>query len=61
MVNILLDGCEGNDTFAHLIRRDQMDLIKNGNNEIAGTRVRPVWNEKRVGSVFDIKHFEIDE
>lgn len=61
MVNILLDGCEGNDTFAHLIRRDQMDLIKNGSNEIAGTRVRPVWNDKRVGSVFDIKHFEIDE
>jgi len=61
MVNILLDGCEGNDTFAHLIRRDQMDLIKNGSNEVAGTRVRPVWNDKRVGSVFDIKHFEIDE
>ena len=61
MVNILLDGCGGNDTFAHLIRRDQMDLIKNGSNEVAGTRVRPVWNDKRVGSVFDIKHFEIDE
>lgn len=61
MVNILLDGCKGNDTFAHLIRRDQIDKIKGGNNEVAGTRVRPVWNEHRVGSIFDIKYFEIDE
>ncbi|MGV7928311.1 MAG: SCP2 sterol-binding domain-containing protein [Spirochaetota bacterium] len=61
MVNILLDGCKGNDTFAHLIRRDQMDLIKNGTYGVSGTRVRPVWNDRRIGSVFDIKHFEIDE
>ncbi|OHD66979.1 MAG: hypothetical protein A2176_16015 [Spirochaetes bacterium RBG_13_51_14] len=61
MVNILLDGCTGNDTFAHLIRRDQIDLIKNGRDDTPGTRVRPVWNEKRVGSIFDIQHFEIDE
>ncbi|MCU0848297.1 MAG: SCP2 sterol-binding domain-containing protein [Spirochaetes bacterium] len=61
MLNILLDGCIGNDTFAHLVRRDQINLIKNGRNDVAGTRVRPVWNEKRVGSIFDIKYFEIDE
>ncbi|HSV98459.1 MAG TPA: SCP2 sterol-binding domain-containing protein [Spirochaetota bacterium] len=61
MLNILLDGCGGNDTFAHLVRRDQLDLIKGGHYEISGTRVRPVWSDKRVGSIFDIKYFEIDE
>ncbi len=61
MANILLDGCEGNDTFAHLIRRDQIDLIKGGNNEVSGTRVRPVWNEDPKGNIFDLKYFEIDE
>ncbi len=61
MANILLDGCTGNSTFAHLIRRDQIDLIKGGANEVSGTRVRPVWKESPVGSIFDIKYFEIDE
>jgi len=61
MINILLDGCVGNDTFAHYIRRDQIDRIKNGNNDVSGTRVRPVWSDKPTGSVFDIKYFEIDE
>jgi len=61
MLNILLDGCKANDTFAHLIKRDQMDRIKNGRDDVPGTRVRPVWNDKRVGSIFDIKYFEIDE
>ncbi len=61
MVNILLDGCTGNDTFAHLVRRDQIDRIQNGWNDTPGTRVRPVWNENRTGGIFDIKYFEIDE
>jgi uncharacterized OB-fold protein len=61
MMNILLDGCKGNETFAHLVRRDQIDRIKGGSNDTSGTRVRPVWNETRVGSIFDIKYFEIDE
>jgi uncharacterized OB-fold protein/putative sterol carrier protein len=61
MISVLLDGCTGNDTFAHIVRRDQIDRIQYGWNEIAGTRVRPVWNEKRTGSIFDIKYFEIDE
>jgi hypothetical protein len=61
MLNILLDGCKGNDTFAHLVRRDQMDRIQGGRDDKAGTRVRPVWNEHRAGSIFDIKYFEIDE
>jgi uncharacterized OB-fold protein/putative sterol carrier protein len=60
-VIILLDGCSGNDTFWHLIRRDQIDKVQMGWNERAGSRLRPVWNEKRTGSIFDIKYFEIDE
>jgi hypothetical protein len=58
---ILLDGCKGNDIFMHLIRRDQIDRIKGGRNDKSGTKVRPVWNEQRTGSIFDIKYFEIDE
>lgn len=58
---LLLDGCKGNDIFMHLIRRDQIDRIEGGWNEKSGTRVRPVWNENRTGSIFDIKYFEIDE
>ncbi len=61
IVFILLDGCKGNDTFSHFIRRDQIDRIKGGKNERAGTRVRPVWNDERVGHIHDIKYFEIDE
>ncbi len=61
MVMVLLDGCKGNDIFMHLIRRDQIDMIQGGRNEKPGTRVRPVWNETRVGSIFDINYFEIDE
>ncbi len=61
MISVLLDGCTGNDTFAHLIRRDQIDRIKSGWGNITGTRVRPVWNQKRTGSIDDIKYFEIDE
>jgi len=58
---ILLDGCKGNETFSHFIRRDQIDMVRGGKNERAGTRVRPVWNEERVGNIHDIKYFEIDE
>jgi len=61
MIMVLLDGCKGNDIFMHLIRSDQIDRIQGGRNEKSGTRVRPVWNEHRVGSIFDIKYFEIDE
>ena len=58
---LLLDGCKGNEIFMHLIRPDQIDKIKFGRDDKSGTRVRPVWNEKRTGSIFDIKYFEIDE
>lgn len=58
---ILLEGCKGQEIFAHYIRSDQVDRIKNGWNERKGTIVRPVWNDKREGKVTDIKYFEIDE
>lgn len=61
MANILLDGCKGNETFAHLIRRDQIDRIQGGRDDKPGIRVRPVWREKREGNIFDIEYFEIDE
>ena len=58
---ILLDGCKGQEVFAHFIRDDQLDRIEMGWNEKKGTVVRPVWAEKRTGKVSDIKYFEIDE
>ena len=61
MTYILLDGCEGQEVFAHFIRDDQLDRIEMGWNEKKGTIVRPVWAEKRTGKVADIKYFEIDE
>ena len=60
-VNILLDGCKGNETLPHFLRKDQLEKIQMGWNEKKGTRVRPVWEEKRIGDIWDIKYFEIDE
>ena len=58
---ILLDGCQGQEVFAHFIRDDQLDRIEMGWNEKKGSIVRPVWAEERTGRVSDIKYFEIDE
>ncbi len=58
---ILLDGCKGNETFTHNVRRDQLNRIEMGWNEKKGTIVRPVWAENRTGGVHDILYFEIDE
>ncbi len=58
---MLLDGCKGQEVFAHFIRDDQLDRIEMGWNEKKGTIVRPVWAEERIGKVTDIKYFEIDE
>lgn len=58
---ILLDGCKGNETFTHSVRRDQLNRIQMGWNEKKGTVVRPVWAENRTGGVHDILYFEIDE
>lgn len=58
---ILLDGCKGNETLPHFIRKDQIEKVQRGWNEKKGTRVRPVWEENRIGDIWDIKYFEIDE
>lgn len=60
-INILLDGCKANETLPHFIRKDQIEKIEMGWNEKKGTRVRPVWEENRIGDIWDIKYFEIDE
>jgi uncharacterized OB-fold protein/putative sterol carrier protein len=60
-INILLDGCKGNETIPHFIRKDQIEKIEMGWNDKKGTRVRPVWEENRTGDIWDIKYFEIDE
>ncbi|MCP4680378.1 MAG: hypothetical protein GY854_33820, partial [Deltaproteobacteria bacterium] len=51
--HILLDGCKGHETFWHEVKREDLSKVKKG------ARVRPVWNDKRVGAVSDIKYFEI--
>lgn len=58
---ILFDGCKGNETLPHFIRKDQIEKLEMGWNEKKGTRVRPVWEENRIGDIWDIKYFEIDE
>ena len=60
-VHILLDSCRGNETFWHLLRRDQIFEVKEAWGDEPGTRLRPVWAETRTGSVHDIQYFEIDE
>jgi putative sterol carrier protein/uncharacterized OB-fold protein len=51
--NFLLDGCKGHETLWHELKPSDIDRVKKG----AGAR--PVWNEKRVGAITDIKYFEI--
>ncbi len=60
-INVLLDGCKGNETMWHLLRRDQIDKVTMGRGTSKGTRLRPVWKDERKGDVFDIQYFEIDE
>ena len=64
-VGILLDGCRDEEVFWHLLRPDQLDKVKMGivvdGRRVAGTRLRPVWNEKRTGSISDITYFEIED
>lgn len=59
-VHVLLDGCRGNETFWHLLRRDQIFEVKEAWKDQPGTRLRPVWAETRTGSIHDIQYFEID-
>jgi len=64
-IGILLDGCKDEEVFWHLLRPDQLGKVKMGsvlNGKVTrGTRLRPVWNERRTGTIEDIKYFEIDE
>jgi len=51
--HFLLDGCKGHETFWHELKPSDIDKVKRG------VRVRPVWNDERVGAVTDIKYFEV--
>jgi uncharacterized OB-fold protein len=50
---VLLDGCKGNETFWHLLKREDLPRAR------IGDRVRAVWSENRTGSIFDIKYFKL--
>jgi uncharacterized OB-fold protein/putative sterol carrier protein len=64
-IGILLDGCKDEEVFWHLLNPDQLNKVKMGSvlNGVVkhGSRLRPVWNENRTGTIEDIKYFEIDE
>jgi long-chain acyl-CoA synthetase len=53
--HFLLDGCKGHETLWHELNPSDIDRVKKG------ARVRPVWNEDRVGAITDILYFEIIE
>jgi uncharacterized OB-fold protein/putative sterol carrier protein len=53
--HFLLKGCKDHETLWHELKMTDFDKVKRG------AKVRPVWNEKRVGSITDIKYFEIIE
>lgn len=51
--HFLLDGCKGHETLWHELKAEDMNRAKKGD------RVRPVWNENRIGAITDIKYFEL--
>ncbi|GAB6887900.1 hypothetical protein JCM13304A_13980 [Desulfothermus okinawensis JCM 13304] len=51
---IILDGCEDPDTFWH-----EIDPSTPHEKLKKGARVRPVWNDVRIGAITDIKYFEV--
>ena len=53
--HFLLDGCKDHETLWHELVTDDFSKVRRG------VRVRPVWNEKRIGAITDIKYFEIVE
>jgi|GEM_PF-23826 len=53
--HFLLDGCKDHETLWHELKMTDFDKVKRG------ARVRPVWNDKRVGAITDIQYFEIIE
>jgi uncharacterized OB-fold protein/putative sterol carrier protein len=52
-VHVLLDGCKGHETLWHEIKKEDIGKVKER------VRVRPVWNEERIGAITDIKYFEV--
>ncbi len=53
VIYVLLDGCKGLETFWHMLKPEDLEDAEHGD------RVRPVWNDERVGSVNDILYFEL--
>ncbi len=51
--HFLLEGCKGHETLWHELKPEDHVRAKKGD------RVRPVWNEHRVGAITDIKYFEL--
>ena len=51
--HFLLDGCKGHETLWHELKPEDRDRAKKGD------RVRPVWNENRIGAITDILYFEL--
>jgi len=51
-IHVILDGCKGMETFWHMLKNEDLFDVQRGD------RVRPVWNEHRVGSINDILYFE---
>ena len=51
--HFLLDGCKDHETLWHEVKASDIDRVKRG------ARIRPVWNDKRTGTVNDILYFEI--
>jgi len=51
--HFLLDGCKGHETLWHELKAEDMNRAKKGD------RVRPVWNENRIGAITDIQYFEL--
>ncbi len=52
--HFLLDGCKGHETLWHELKPDTPpEKAKRG------ARVRPVWNDRRTGTIHDILYFEI--
>ncbi len=51
--HFLLDGCKDHETLWHELKATDIEKAKKG------ARVRPVWNDKRIGAITDILYFEI--
>jgi long-chain acyl-CoA synthetase len=51
--HFLLDGCKGHETLWHELKPEDRDRAKKGD------RVRPVWEDNRIGAITDIRYFEL--